>query len=104
MKTPSKMLSRLALAVMVVAAVGCAAPSKQQTTGEYIDDSVITTRVKAAIWDDQTLRMNEISVETFDGVVQLSGFVSSQSNIARSLSVARSIEGVKSVKNDMRLK
>jgi osmotically-inducible protein OsmY len=104
MKSPSQMLSRLALAFMVVAAVGCAAPSKQQTTGEYIDDSVITTHVKAAIWDDRTLRMNEIGVETFDGVVQLSGFVSSQTNIDRSISLARSIKGVKSVKNDMELK
>lgn len=97
-------LTAILLALAMVAVVGCAAPSKQQTAGEYIDDTVVTTRVKAAIFDDAALRVNEIKVETFDGVVQLSGFVSSQAEINRAVQVVRGIPGVKSVKNDMRLK
>lgn len=104
MSNSFRTLSAFLLALMLAAVVGCAAPSKQQTTGEYIDDSVVTTRVKAAIWDDPTLRANEISVETFDGVVQLSGFVSSQNDINKAVILTRGIKGVKSVKNDMRLK
>lgn len=94
----------LTLVFALALATGCAAPSKQQTAGEYIDDTVITTRVKAAIFDDPSLRVNEISVETFDGVVQLSGFVSSQADIGNAVALTRGIPGVKSVKNDMRLK
>jgi len=92
------------LAFAMVAVVGCAAPAKQQTAGEYIDDTVVTTRVKAAIFDDAELRVNEIKVETFDGVVQLSGFVSTQANINRAVQMVRGINGVKSVKNDMIVK
>ena len=73
-------------------------------TGEYIDDTVITTKVKAAILNEETLKSSEINVETFKGVVQLSGFVNSQADIATAASVARGIKGVTSVKNDMRLK
>ncbi|MFN3880929.1 MAG: BON domain-containing protein [Nitrincola lacisaponensis] len=92
------------LAVSMISMVGCAAPDKQQTVGAYIDDATITTRVKAAIFDDPGLRFHEINVETFDGVVQLSGFVSSQAEINHAVQMTRRIEGVKSVRNDMRLK
>lgn len=83
---------------------GCAATSTQSGTGEYIDDSVITAKVKAAILKDDELKVTEINVETFKGVVQLSGFVSSQSDINHAVSVARGVAGVKDVKNDMRVK
>lgn len=83
---------------------GCASTPKQEGTGEYIDDAVITTRVKAEIFNDATLKSSEINVETFKGIVQLSGFVSSAANIDRAVSIARGIKGVTSVKNDMRLK
>lgn len=83
---------------------GCASTSTQSGTGEYIDDSVITAKVKAAILNDETLKVAEINVETFKGVVQLSGFVNSQDDINRAVVVARSVAGVKSVKNDMRVK
>jgi len=73
-------------------------------TGEYVDDSVITAKVKAAIYNDATLKVNEINVETFKGVVQLSGFVRSQEDIDKAVKVAREVAGVKPVKNDMRLK
>ena len=68
------------------------------------DDSVIATKVKAAIFNDPTLKVNEINVETFKGVVQLSGFVRSQADIDPAVTVARGVAGVKSVKNDMRIK
>lgn len=82
----------------------CASTQKSEGTGEYIDDSVITTKVKAAIFNDETLKVLEINVETFKGIVQLSGFVSSQADIERAVSLARSIKGVQSVKNDMVVK
>ena len=65
---------------------------------------MITTKVKAAIFDDATLKVGEVNVETFKGVVQLSGFVSSQTAMSKAVEVARHVKGVKSVKNDMRIK
>jgi hyperosmotically inducible protein len=91
-------------ALTLLSAAGCASTATQEGTGEYVDDSVITTKVKAAILNEPTLKVAEINVETFKGVVQLSGFVNSQADIAKAIQVARSVAGVKSVKNDMRLK
>jgi osmotically-inducible protein OsmY len=90
--------------LFVALALGCASTSKQEGTGEYFDDTVITTKVKAAIFNEPTLKSAEINVETFKGVVQLSGFVSSRAAENRAVEVARTVGGVKSVKNDMRLK
>lgn len=84
--------------------VGCASTDKKSGTGEYIDDAIITSKVKMAILGEPTLSSAEINVETFKGVVQLSGFVSSQDNIIRAVHLTRSVPGVSSVKNDMRLK
>ncbi|SDY99621.1 BON domain-containing protein [Nitrosomonas sp. Nm58] len=84
--------------------LGCASTSKQEGTGEYFDDTVITTKVITAILNEPTLKSAEINVETFKGVVQLSGFVSSQANIDKAIEVARSVKGVVSVKNAMRVK
>ena len=99
-----KYSSAFVLAVAMAAGAGCASTSTQSSTGEYIDDTVITAKVKAAIFDDSSLKSAEINVETFKGVVQLSGFVSSQADINRAVNVVRGIEGVQSVKNDMRVK
>lgn len=104
MKRFGKYLSAVFLAFSLLAATGCTSTSRQEGTGEYIDDTVITTRVKAAILDEPTLKVTEINVETFKGVVQLSGFVSSQAAAAKAVEVARGVRGVKSVKNDMRIK
>jgi len=104
MKQLGKFLSAFFLAVMLVVTVGCASSSKQEGTGEYIDDTVITSKVKAAIFDEPTLKSAEINVETFKGVVQLSGFVTSQAAINKAVDVTRRVTGVKSVKNDMRIK
>ena len=94
----------LVLTVLVASAWGCGATATKEGTGEYVDDSVITTKVKTAIFNDSTLKVNEINVETFKGVVQLSGFVRSQADIDKAVQLARGVAGVKSVKNDMRLK
>lgn len=104
MKQFGKYFYALFLAVTLVSVVGCASTSQREGTGEYMDDSVITTKVKAAILDEPTLKVAEINVETFKGVVQLSGFVSSQAAANKAVEVARSVKGVKSVKNDMRIK
>ena len=99
-----KYISTLFFAVLLMSAVGCASTSKQESTGEYVDDSVITTKVKAAIFNEPTLKSTEINVETFKSAVQLSGFVSTQANIYKAVEVARGVNGVTNVKNDMRLK
>jgi hyperosmotically inducible protein len=84
--------------------MGCASTAKQEGTGEYFDDTVITANVKAAVLNEATLKSAEINVETFKGTVQLSGFVSSQADINKAVEVTRKVAGVESVKNDMRLK
>lgn len=104
MKALFKKLPLFLLSASLLFLVACASTSKQASTGEYFDDSVITTRVKAAILADDTLKVTEINVETFKGVVQLSGFVSSMDAQNKAVKIAKDIGGVKSVKNDMRIK
>jgi osmotically-inducible protein OsmY len=94
----------VAVTLALLLSLGCSSTPTQESTGEYIDDSVITARVKTAIFKEPTLKSAEVNVETFKGVVQLSGFVSSQSDINKAVEIAGGIEGVKSVKNDMQLK
>jgi osmotically-inducible protein OsmY len=91
-------------AILLASLLGCASTSTQEGTGEYLDDSVITTKVKAEIFSEPSLKSAEINVETFKGVVQLSGFVSSQADINKAVQIARGVNGVVSVKNAMRLK
>lgn len=104
MKQLRTYLSAIFLSVTLASVVGCASTSKHEGTGEYVDDSVITTKVKAAIFNDATLKVTEINVETFKGVVQLSGFVSSQTSANKAVELARGVRGVTSVRNDMRVK
>ncbi len=92
------------LVILLVSLLGCASTAKKEGTGEYVDDTVITTKIKTAILEAPSLKTSEINVETFKGVVQLSGFVNSQADINKAVEVARSVKGVTSVKNDMRLK
>ncbi len=99
-----KCIARFFFAVLLISAVGCASTPTKEGTGEYVDDTVITTKVKAAIFNEPTLKSAEINVETFKGVVQLSGFVSTQANIYKAADVARNVSGVRNVRNDMRLK
>ena len=104
MKYFIKFFAAFFLALTLLTASGCASTPKQEGTGEYVDDSVITSKVKAAILNEPGLSSADINVETFKGVVQLSGFVNSKANINKAVIVARGVSGVTSVKNDMRLK
>ncbi|MEZ7198020.1 BON domain-containing protein [Pseudodesulfovibrio karagichevae] len=103
MKKRSSIIVFLLVALMALT-LGCASTRTHEGTGEYVDDSVITTKVKAMIFDEPTLKSSEINVETFKGVVQLSGFVSSQANIDKAVEVARKVNGVRSVDQKMRVK
>ncbi len=99
-----KICSAFLLITLLAFFLGCASTSKKEGTGEYVDDTVITTKVKAVIFNEPTLKSSEINVETFKGVVQLSGFVNSQTDISKAVDLARSVKGVTSVKNNMHLK
>jgi osmotically-inducible protein OsmY len=101
---PIKRLTLLLSTLILVTTLGCASTRTQEGAGEYVDDTVITTKVKAAILNDPGLKVSEINVETFKGVVQLSGFVSSREDINNAMKVARAVNGVTSVKNSMQLK
>lgn len=104
MKHLSRFFSAFFLALALITAAGCASTQKHEGSGEYVDDSVITTKVKALLFDDPSLKSGEINVETFKGVVQLSGFVNSSADIDKAVEITRGVSGVTSVKNDMRLK
>lgn len=100
----NKFISAAFLSLVFASMVGCNSAPKKETTAEYIDDSYLTTKVKAAILRDPTLKSSEINVETYKGAVQLSGFVNSRSDITRAVEVTRTVRGVKAVRNDMRSK
>jgi osmotically-inducible protein OsmY len=91
-------------AVALTAAAGCSDNPPRESTGQYIDDSVITTKVKSALLNSPGLRSFEISVDTYKGRVQLSGSVSTRANIDEAVALASRVNGVTSVKNDMLLK
>ena len=97
-------LSTFLLAVLMAGALGCAATDTRQSTSEYVDDTWITTKVKSEIFSEPSLKVAQVNVETYQGVVQLSGFVDSNAAMAKAVEVARAVKGVKSVKNDMRLR
>lgn len=90
--------------LLIFALVACAPTATREGTGEYIDDTIITGKVKAALIADPELKATEINVETFRGTVQLSGFVGEPEHIQKAVRVARDVKGVKSVKNDMVVK
>jgi osmotically-inducible protein OsmY len=98
------MLSILICIGLIAAFVGCASTQKREGTGEYIDDSAITTKVKAAIFNDPALKVFQINVETFKGDVQLSGFVDSSQSVGKAGEIARGVKGVRSVKNNLIVK
>ncbi len=104
MKKRRGVIGYLVLIMFIVALVGCASTSKQSSTGEYIDDSIITTKVKSKLAADDFLKSFEISVKTYKGLVQLSGFVNTQKAVDKALEITRSVKGVESVKNDLIVK
>lgn len=91
----------LSLAALVLALAGCASTPSTESTGQYIDDSMITTKVKTAILNEPSLKVMQINVETFKGTVQLSGFVKSPQDVITAEQVARGVNGVKLVRNDL---
>ena len=99
-----RILSILICVGLIAVFLGCASTPKRESTGEYIDDSVITTKVKAAIFSEPTLQVFQINVETFKGEVQLSGSVDSAQIANKAGEVARSVGGVTSVKNNLIVK
>lgn len=99
-----KFASALVAALLLANVTGYATAADKETAGQHLDDSVITTGVKAAIFKSDTLKSAEINVETYKGVVQLSGFVAKPESVSTAATVAAGVKGVKSVKNDLRVK
>ena len=104
MKKRNVLIGCLVLLMLVATFAACASTRTHESTGEYVDDSTITTKVKALLAEDDFLKSFQISVETYKGIVQLSGFVSSQNLVDKAGEIARSVKGVKSVKNNLIVK
>jgi hyperosmotically inducible protein len=104
MKKRNLLIGYLAILMLVATFAACASTPHHEGTGEYVDDSVITTKVKALLADDDFLKSFQIGVETYKGTVQLSGFVSSQNAVDKAGHIAWSVKGVKSVKNNLLVK
>jgi hyperosmotically inducible protein len=102
--TMSKSFSALLFAALMVSALGCASQSEPQSPGAYMGDSWVTTKVKTAILNEPSLKVLQINVETYKGVVQLSGFVDNAASRAKAVEIARSVQGVTAVKNDLQLR
>jgi osmotically-inducible protein OsmY len=104
MKKRNRFVGYFVLVMLMVGFAACASTRTQESAGEYVEDSVITTKVKSLLAADDFLKSFQISVETFKGMVQLSGFVNSQKAVDKAGEIARSVKGVKSVKNDLIVK
>ncbi len=104
MKKGHSVIHCLVLLMLIATFAACASTRTHESTGEYVDDSVITTKVKAKLADDDFFKSFQISVETYKGIVQLSGFVNSQQAVNKAGEIVRSVQGVKSVKNDLIVK
>jgi hyperosmotically inducible protein len=104
MKKRNMFIGYFVLLMLIATLVACASTSKQEGAGEYVDDSVITTKVKSLLAADDFLKSFEISVETYKGTVQLSGFVDSQKAVDKAGEIASGVKGVKSVKNNLNVK
>ncbi len=104
MKRRNRFVVYFALMMLIAVFSACGSTAKQTSPGEYVDDSVITTKVKSLLAGDDFLKSFQIGVETRKGIVQLSGFVNSQQAVDKASQIARSVEGVTSVQNDLILK
>jgi len=104
MKKRNIVVHCLVLLMLIATFAACASTPERESAGEYVDDSVITTKVKSLLAADDFLKSFKISVETFKGTVQLSGFVASQKAVDKAGEIARSVKGVTSVKNDLIVK
>jgi osmotically-inducible protein OsmY len=104
MNVTKRIATAVFTATVAFAMVGCTSTPTRESTGEYVDDAVLTAKVKATIFNEPTLKATEINVETFKGDVQLSGFVTQPQDAQRAAELARGVKGVSSVKNDIRVK
>ena len=104
MQKLQRIFKSMACFALITAFMGCAATQKHESTGQYVDDTAITTKVKAAIFEESTLKTLQINVKTYQGVVQLSGFVDSSQSVTKAGEVARRVENVRSVKNNLLVK
>jgi len=104
MKKKNVFIGYLVLIMIVATFMACASTPKQEGAGEYVDDSVITTKVKSLLGADDFLKSFQIGVETYKGTVQLSGFVNSQNAVNKAVEITRSVKGVGSVKNNLIVK
>ena len=104
MKKNYSLIRFLVALTMIAAFMACASTPQQSSTGEVIDDSVITTKIKSQLAADEFLKSFQISVETRKGIVELSGFVDSQKAVDKAGQIARGVDGVKSVKNALIVK
>jgi osmotically-inducible protein OsmY len=104
MKIAQRLVTAAFTAAVAITAVGCSSNPTAKTAGEYVDDAVITSKVKAAFAADPTVKATEVNVETYKGDVQLSGFVAEPGDAQRAVEIARGVKGVTSVKNDIRVK
>jgi osmotically-inducible protein OsmY len=104
MKKSYSMIRLLVVLMMIAAFVACASTPQQSSTGEVVDDSVITTKIKSLLAEDEFLKSFQISVETRKGIVELSGFVDTQKSKDKAGQIARGVGGVKSVQNALIVK
>ena len=104
MKKRNFVIHFLVILMMIATFAACASTRTHESAGEYVDDSVITTKVKSLLAEDDFLKSFQISVETFQGAVQLSGFVDSQKAVDKAREITRSVKGVKSLKNNLIVK
>ena len=104
MKKRTIVIHCLVILMVIATFAGCASTRTSESTGEYIDDSVITTKVKSLLGADDFLKSFQIGVETFQGTVQLSGFVNSKQAVDKAAEITRSVKGVKSIKNNLIVK
>ena len=104
MMTFKTLIKSLVIATFMASAIGCSATPSRESTGEYVDNTVITTKVKAALAKDSLGSLVDVEVATFRDVVQLSGFVDSEADKARAEDIAAGIEGVASVDNSLIVK
>lgn len=104
MKKRNRFVGYFVLLILIATFVACGSTSEQTSPGEYVDDSIITTKVKSLLAVDDFLKSFQISVETYKGTVQLSGFVDSQKAVDKADEIARSVVGVKSVRNNLIVK
>jgi osmotically-inducible protein OsmY len=104
MKKRNTVIHFLMILIMIATFAACASTRTHESAGEYVDDSVITTKVKSLLAQDDFLKSFQISAETYQGTVQLSGFVNSQQAVDKAGEIVRSVKGVKSIKNNLIVK